>query len=49
MSWRKLTANVISYSAAISSCAKGQKWQHAVALFAGMVQAQLVPDVVTWV
>ena len=43
----KVLPNVISCSAAISSCEKAQKWQHAVALYQEMLEEELSPDVAT--
>ncbi|CAE7254557.1 unnamed protein product, partial [Symbiodinium pilosum] len=38
--------NLISYNAAISSCAKSQQWQLVVKLFEGMQMDNVAPDVV---
>ena len=46
----KLEPNVISYSAGISACEKGNQWQRALALLSEMWEAKLEPDVIspTW-
>ena len=40
--------NVITYSAAISSCEKGQQWAKALQLFSHIQQSHVHPFVVTY-
>ena len=43
----KLEPDVISYSAGISACEKGEQWQRALALLGEMRQARLEPNVIS--
>ena len=43
-----LEPNVITYSAAISTCEKGSQWQQALELLAEMQAQGLEPDVITY-
>ena len=42
----KLEPNVVSYSAGISACEKGEQWQRALALLSEMREAKLEPNVI---
>eukprot|EP00959_Pyramimonas_sp_CCMP1952_P083521 1746236-Pyramimonas_sp.AAC.1 len=42
----KLEPNVISYSAGISACDKGEQWQRALVLLSEMWEAKLEPNVI---
>ncbi|CAK0800611.1 unnamed protein product [Prorocentrum cordatum] len=42
----KLEPNVISYSAGISACEKGDQWQRALALLSEMRDAKLEPNAI---
>ncbi|CAK0874049.1 unnamed protein product [Prorocentrum cordatum] len=44
----KLEPNVISYSAGISACEKGEQWQQALALLSDMWEAKLEPNVISY-
>ena len=43
-----LMPNVVSWSAAISACEKGEQWEGALGLLQEMVHQLLTPDVVSW-
>ncbi len=47
MRYQLLTPNVVSLSAAISACEKGQHWEEALGLLQEMVHQLLTPDVVS--
>ena len=40
--------DVVSYSAAISTCEKGKQWEGALALLQEMVRKELTPNVVSY-
>eukprot|EP00438_Fugacium_kawagutii_P010387 Skav220387 [mRNA] locus=scaffold639:162903:163631:- [translate_table: standard] len=44
----KISADVISYNAAISACEKGGQWQQALTLFEAMPKAMISPNVVSF-
>ncbi|CAK0809444.1 unnamed protein product [Prorocentrum cordatum] len=44
----KLEPDVISYSAGISACEKGEQWQRALALLSEMWEAKLEPNVISY-
>ena len=48
MEKRGLNPDVISYSAAISSCRKGYQWEKALQLLAQMESRKIKPDLVTY-
>ena len=48
MSTAQLRTDVIIYSAAISACEKGGRWQQALTLFLDMPQANINPNVVSY-
>ena len=39
---------LVSYSAGISACEKGERWQRALALLSEMREASLDPDVISY-
>merc|ERR1712224_883168 len=43
-----VTANVITFSAAISACEKGQQWGEALRLLGDMTQAWVTADVISF-
>ncbi|CAK0903291.1 unnamed protein product [Prorocentrum cordatum] len=44
----KLELTVISYSAGISACEKGEQWQRALALLSEIWEVKLEPDVISY-
>ena len=44
----KLEPSVISYSAGISACEKGEQWQRALSLLDEMREAKLEPEVISY-
>ncbi len=45
---RSVAADVISYSATISACEKGQQWQLALQLMEGMPARSVAADVISY-
>jgi len=45
---RQLQGNIITYSAAISACGRGQEWQHALRLLAQLWDWHLEANVITY-
>ena len=48
MSCAHVTANVITFSAAMSACEKGGQWQHALLLLKDMGCAHVAADVISF-
>ncbi|CAK0825239.1 unnamed protein product [Prorocentrum cordatum] len=44
----KLEPDVISYSAGISACEKGEQWQRALALLSEMREMKLEPNIISY-
>ena len=45
---KEISSDTIAYNAAISACAKGGQWQHAVTLFEDMQDENIAPDTDTY-
>lgn len=45
---RQLQGNIITYSAAISACGRGQEWQHALRLLTQLWEWHLEANVITY-
>ena len=43
-----LTLDVVSWSAAISACEKGQQWERALGLLEEVMHELLTPNMVSW-